>query len=149
MTFSLILQCFVLNLALMILTLIGSQLISALCASFDSMSASPCVCGVLASSFPECNTISPDESFVCPDCPYGLTQPNKDKFITSPAINVAFLASYIVLTFQVPILIVLMSVGSTARHPCSFHYAASSSSFEMKVLLLPSVVGLSLLLILT
>ena len=88
----------------MIRTLIGSQLISALCVSFASISATPCMCGAL----------SPDESFVCSDCVY-LVSHNPAKanlyFIISRAASVAFPASFIVLTFQVPILVVLLGVS--------------------------------------
>ena len=68
MMFSLMSFFLVVNLAVMMGKLTGSQPMSAPCASGASIRATPSVWGAPSSMCPECSSCSPDESLSCPDC---------------------------------------------------------------------------------
>ena len=97
MTFCLILYCSFLNLALMIIVMTGCQLMSGLCAWFNSLKATPLVNGDLHD--PSIKTIYPNETFIRPECVHLISHNPSvhswDNF-TLFAIIVAFPPSFIV-----------------------------------------------------
>nr|CAH8870788.1 unnamed protein product [Trichobilharzia regenti] len=98
---------FELNLAVIILEEIGSHCMRALVAVGDIMMATPSVCSWLSSGWPEKITVSPVGSWHLPVPFHLLSQiPNTSilYLLISAAIWAAFPVSYIVRTFQVPIL---------------------------------------------
>ena len=74
MMFILIFLLFVVNLAVMILGITVSQLMSAGCASLDNMMSTPSVCDAPSPSCPAYNTICPDDSRSRLDCVICVSQ---------------------------------------------------------------------------
>ncbi len=104
----------------MILGPCASQPISAFCACLVSIMPTPCVCGASSSSCPEYRSSSPVDSGVCPACVHltSLMPKTASLFLLISAATCAvFPASYMVRTFQDPILIILVErrvVGDVA-----------------------------------
>ena len=94
----------VVNLAVMMQELTGSQPMSAACASGANIRATPSVWGAHSWMCPEYSSCSPDESLSCPDCIH-LVPHSPSTLILYLFISLAtwtvFPVSYIVLMFHV------------------------------------------------
>ena len=124
MMFSLMSFFLVVNLAVMMLELTGSQPMSAACASGANIRATPSVWGAPSSMCPEYSSCSPDESLSCPDCIH-LVSHSPSTLILYLFISLAtctvFPVSYIVLMFHVASRFLLPTVPNDEKghtHMC-------------------------------
>ena len=120
--FSLMSFFLVVNLAVMMQELTGSQPISAACASGANIRATPSLWGAPSSMCPEYNSCSPDESLSCPDCIH-LVSHSPSTLILYLFISLAtwtvFPVSYIVLMFHVASHVKCPGCQKGSQ-PCSF-----------------------------
>ena len=103
----------------MILDPLASHPISAFCASFLNKRPTPSECGASSSSCPEYNINSPVVNRICPDWVHRVSQ--RLNLRISAVTWAVFPASYIVRTFQVPMLKVFLVERRVIGIVASFH----------------------------
>ena len=121
--FSLMSFFLVVNLAVMMRELTGSQPMSAACASGANIRATPSVWGAPSSMCPEYSSCSPAESLSCPDCIH-LVSHSPSTLILYLFISLAtwtvFPVSYIVLMFHVASRVNVLGVSRGVSPAASF-----------------------------